>query len=80
MYFENFENDTSNIIDGKKIADKIGTELKSRVEKLKELSITPGLAVIMVGDRTDTKTYVRMKRKKAEELGKKFQSRPRRNK
>jgi len=70
MYFENFENDTSNIIDGKKIADKIGKNLKTRVEKLKESGRTPGLAVIMVGDRTDTSTYVRMKRRKAEELGK----------
>lgn len=31
-----------------------------------------GLAVVMVGDRTDSATYVRMKQKAAEDVGIKF--------
>ena len=54
------------IIDGKKIAQSIGEELKTRIA---EKGITPGLAVIVVGDRADTSTYIRMKKKKAAELG-----------
>lgn len=32
-------------------------------------SVSPGLAVILVGDRTDSATYVRMKKKACEEVG-----------
>lgn len=31
--------------------------------------VTPGLAVVLVGNRTDSATYVRMKKKAAEEVG-----------
>jgi hypothetical protein len=57
------------IIDGRKIAKSVKVELKERTSKLSLKNMIPGLAVVMVGDRTDTATYVRMKSLKAEELG-----------
>eukprot|EP00611_Tribonema_gayanum_P029480 TRINITY_DN78_c0_g1_i4.p1 TRINITY_DN78_c0_g1~~TRINITY_DN78_c0_g1_i4.p1 ORF type:complete len:395 (-),score=125.40 TRINITY_DN78_c0_g1_i4:153-1337(-) len=58
------------LIDGKAIAASIRLELKEQVDEFKEKSgITPGLAVVLVGDRRDSATYVRMKRKACEEIG-----------
>lgn len=56
----------SNDIDGKAIAAKIRSELKVRVAGLTN---QPGLAVILVGSRTDSQTYVRMKKRACEEVG-----------
>mmetsp|Transcript_1158 Transcript_1158/g.1788 ORF Transcript_1158/g.1788 Transcript_1158/m.1788 type:complete len:309 (-) Transcript_1158:21-947(-) len=62
--------DDSKIIDGNSIAKDIRSELKKSVEKfVGESAIVPGLAVILVGDRRDSATYVRMKRKACEEVG-----------
>lgn len=58
------------VISGKDFADTIYDNLKSRIEKLKsEKNIVAGLAVILVGQRIDSQTYVNMKRKKCQELG-----------
>ena len=38
------------IIDGKAIANKVRDALKQRTEKLAQLGLQPGLAVILVGD------------------------------
>lgn len=56
-------------IDGKSIAEQIHSELKSEIE---QLDVIPGLAVVIVGSRTDSQTYVRMKKQAAEKLGMKF--------
>jgi len=57
-------------IDGKAIAEKIRAEVKDDVKALKEQSNkTPGLAVILVGSRRDSQTYVSMKKKACEECG-----------
>lgn len=56
-----------NLIDGKSIADKIRAEVKRDVETLREKGVVPGLATLIVGDRTDSATYVRMKIKACEE-------------
>lgn len=53
-------------IDGKAIAAQIRAELKVRVA---DLPSPPGLAVILVGSRRDSQTYVRMKKKACEEVG-----------
>jgi len=45
---------------------QIGKEIEEDVKKIKEKGITPGLAVILVGDRKDSATYVRMKQQAAE--------------
>ncbi|TDL34628.1 bifunctional methylenetetrahydrofolate dehydrogenase/methenyltetrahydrofolate cyclohydrolase FolD [Jeotgalibacillus sp. S-D1] len=60
---------TAAIIDGKKIAQDIRQTLESRIASLKEYGITPGLAVVLVGDNQASKTYVSMKQKACEKLG-----------
>lgn len=56
----------SNIIDGKLLAQKIRTELKNKVENEK---IKAKLAVILVGDDSASKIYVRNKSRACEEIG-----------
>lgn len=61
---------TGNVIDGKAVAAKIREELAERVANIKaEHGKVPGLAVVIVGERKDSQTYVRMKRKACEECG-----------
>jgi len=57
------------ILDGKALAKKIRENLKGEVELLKEKGIFPKLAVIMVGDDSSSKIYVRNKSKACEEIG-----------
>eukprot|EP00977_Amphora_coffeiformis_P018976 scaffold6829_cov171-Amphora_coffeaeformis.AAC.6 len=58
------------IIDGKATAAAIQHELKEEVGRLEaEHGVLPGLAVILVGERVDSATYVRMKKKTAAEIG-----------
>jgi len=61
-------------IDGKAIADEIQTNIQNEVAKLKEETggKTPGLAVVLVGERKDSQTYVRMKQQAAEKVGMHF--------
>lgn len=61
---------TNKDIDGKAIASEIRSELSHRVQSLKcHRDLTPGLAVILVGERRDSQTYVRMKKKACAECG-----------
>lgn len=58
------------VIDGKAIAADIRAEVKAEVSALKaKYNKVPGLAVVIVGSRPDSATYVRMKRKACEEAG-----------
>ncbi|BCD62027.1 methylenetetrahydrofolate dehydrogenase (NADP+) / methenyltetrahydrofolate cyclohydrolase [Nitratiruptor sp. YY08-26] len=58
------------ILDGKKLSQKIKEQIKSEVAELKEkYAITPGLAVILVGDDPASHTYVKMKAKACKEVG-----------
>jgi methylenetetrahydrofolate dehydrogenase (NADP+)/methenyltetrahydrofolate cyclohydrolase len=57
------------IIDGKKIAASIQQELISRIQKLKEKGITPGLATVLVGDNPASAIYVQSKVKMCQQLG-----------
>lgn len=57
------------LISGRDIAKTIDEELKLQISELKQHNIIPGLGVILVGDRKDSQTYVRMKRKRCENLG-----------
>lgn len=58
------------IINGNTIAADIRNELKAEIEQIKQQGLeAPGLAVILVGDRTDSATYVRMKEKACQEVG-----------
>ena len=70
---------TTKLIDGNQIAKEVREELREKIERLKqEHGVTPCLSVILVGDRGDSATYVRMKQRNAELLGMAFRlvSRP----
>ena len=61
---------TAKIISGTEIAKAIRQEVADEVSAVKrDHGVTPGLAVVLVGDRDDSRTYVRMKRKAADEVG-----------
>lgn len=57
------------IIDGKALAKKIREQLKIECNELKTNKIVPKLAVIMVGDNSASKVYVKNKSKACEEIG-----------
>lgn len=57
------------IIDGKSIAEKIKNKVKNEVTELKKQGITPGLAVILIGEDPASKIYVNNKKKSCEEIG-----------
>ncbi len=58
------------LIDGKRIAAEVRAEVAAGVAKLKERSgVTPGLAVVLVGDDPASAVYVRSKQRAAIEAG-----------
>ncbi len=60
----------SQLIDGKKISEKIRAEIKSGVSKfIQERGVKPGLAVVLVGENPASQIYVRNKGKACEEVG-----------
>ena len=60
---------SSAIINGKEIGGEIRKTVEQRVEALKQKGITPGLAVILVGDNPASKTYVANKQASCEAIG-----------
>ncbi len=56
-------------IDGKAIAAALRGEIAAETAALKEKGVTPGLAVILVGEDPASCTYVRNKQKACEEVG-----------
>ncbi|XP_057972038.1 bifunctional protein FolD 1, mitochondrial [Malania oleifera] len=61
---------TAAIINGKSIAEEIRSGIASEVCRMKEsIGKVPGLAVILVGQRRDSETYVRNKVIACEEVG-----------
>lgn len=58
------------IISGNAISAQIIDEVKQATEELiAEHNVTPGLAVVLVGNRTDSATYVKMKKRAAANCG-----------
>lgn len=62
-----------NLLEGKKVATSLDETMTKRVQVLKEKGVTPGLAVILVGDNSASAVYVRNKKRRAEKLGIDFQ-------
>ncbi len=60
---------SAQIIDGKAIAQQVRAEWKIRADALKARGITPGLAVIIVGEDPASRVYVANKVKACAELG-----------
>jgi methylenetetrahydrofolate dehydrogenase (NADP+)/methenyltetrahydrofolate cyclohydrolase len=58
-----------NLIDGRAIAEKVYVDLRTQIAELKSKGVTPGLAVVLVGDNPASRTYVRSKDKMSRELG-----------
>ena len=61
------------IIDGKKLAQEIREDLKTKCDELKEKGINPKLAVVMVGDNKASQVYVKNKSKVCNEVGIEFE-------
>lgn len=57
------------IIDGKATAAQLRAEIAAETAALKEQGVTPGLAVILVGDDPASHTYVRNKQRACAEVG-----------
>ena len=60
---------TAQIIDGKALSEQLRKEVATRAAALKTKGITPGLAVILVGDNQASQVYVRNKVKACEDVG-----------
>jgi methylenetetrahydrofolate dehydrogenase (NADP+)/methenyltetrahydrofolate cyclohydrolase len=60
---------SATLIDGKTIAAQIHAETKTRAAALQKRGITPLITFVRVGEDPASQAYVRMKHKKAEELG-----------
>jgi len=60
---------TAQLIDGNALSRQLRTDVAARVTALKARGITPGLAVILVGDNPASQVYVRNKIKACEDTG-----------
>ena len=58
-----------NLIDGRAIAEKVYVDLRREITELKTKGVTPGLAVVLIGDDPASRAYVRSKDKMCRELG-----------
>jgi len=59
----------TNLIDGRAIAEKVYVDLRGEIADLKSKGITPGLAVVLVGENAASRAYVRSKDKMSRDLG-----------
>lgn len=57
------------IIDGKKVSADIEEHTRATVVRLAEAGITPGLAVVLVGENPASQSYVNMKERDCERIG-----------
>jgi len=60
---------TARVIDGKEIAGEVRGDVAVRVAALAEGGVTPGLAVVLVGEDPASQVYVRMKTRACAEAG-----------
>eukprot|EP00238_Polyblepharides_amylifera_P013935 CAMPEP_0196572900 /NCGR_PEP_ID=MMETSP1081-20130531/2870_1 /TAXON_ID=36882 /ORGANISM="Pyramimonas amylifera, Strain CCMP720" /LENGTH=324 /DNA_ID=CAMNT_0041890389 /DNA_START=206 /DNA_END=1180 /DNA_ORIENTATION=+ len=68
--FVGVRREPASVISGKDISAIITDEIKVEISAMKEKTgKVPGLAVVIVGIRKDSQTYVNMKRKKCAEVG-----------
>jgi methylenetetrahydrofolate dehydrogenase (NADP+) / methenyltetrahydrofolate cyclohydrolase len=59
----------TNLIDGRAIAEKVYVDLRREIAELKSKGVTPGIAVVLIGDDPASRSYVRSKDKMSRELG-----------
>jgi methylenetetrahydrofolate dehydrogenase (NADP+)/methenyltetrahydrofolate cyclohydrolase len=59
----------ANLINGKEISSQMKETLKGNVAELIQEGVTPGLAVVLVGNNSASRTYVNSKHKACNEIG-----------
>lgn len=70
MMFATVNEQTAVVLDGKLISTEIRSKIAGEVKQMKKcIGKVPGLAVILVGQRRDSQTYVRNKIIACEEVG-----------
>ena len=57
------------LIEGRAIAEKVYADLRGEIAELQKHGLTPGLAVVLVGDNPASRAYVRSKDKMCRDLG-----------
>ena len=60
---------TAQLIDGNALSQQLRSEVAQRVQSLKAKGLTPGLAVVLVGDNPASQVYVRNKVKACVDSG-----------
>src|SRR5690349_14870791 len=60
---------TAQILDGKALAAEIRSDLKRRVEALRDRGVSVGLGTVLVGDDPGSRSYVNMKHRDCAEVG-----------
>ncbi|HUI50014.1 MAG TPA: tetrahydrofolate dehydrogenase/cyclohydrolase catalytic domain-containing protein, partial [Acidimicrobiia bacterium] len=53
---------SATILDGNALLESVKDDLRTRIKRLGERGITPGLGTILVGDDPPSHAYVRLKR------------------
>lgn len=61
------------IMSGTQVAQQADAEFQQRIQHLKQRQITPGLAVVLIGDDPASAIYVRNKQRRAQKLGINYQ-------
>ena len=56
------------VLSGKVVSDAVYTAIEIRIQSLKESSVVPGLAAVIVGENPASQVYVRNKTRKFSEL------------
>ena len=69
IYFLGDDGIMAKIIDGKAVSARVRAEVAAETAELKKKGITPGLAVIIVGDDPASRVYVNNKKKACAEVG-----------
>jgi methylenetetrahydrofolate dehydrogenase (NADP+) / methenyltetrahydrofolate cyclohydrolase len=57
------------ILSGKEVSLAVKSDLKDRIEKLKEKGVVPGLTAVLVGEDPASQVYVRSKERQSAKLG-----------
>jgi methylenetetrahydrofolate dehydrogenase (NADP+)/methenyltetrahydrofolate cyclohydrolase len=58
-----------NLINGKSVAQRINEDTRERIARLQVRGVTPGLAVVLIGDNPASVAYIRNKDRTSKELG-----------
>ncbi|TYP56649.1 bifunctional 5,10-methylenetetrahydrofolate dehydrogenase/5,10-methenyltetrahydrofolate cyclohydrolase [Thermosediminibacter litoriperuensis] len=59
----------ADIVSGKEVAEALKQKLVDEVDELKSNGIIPGLAIVLVGDRPDSLSYIKGAQKRCSEIG-----------